>query len=236
MLFARFATGFRPGGPNIAVLGLPPVYKPDTTENFEGGVKSKFWNGKGAIDITGYYTKWNDIIVATGVGGISGAGNAGDARIYGIESTLTLRPAARLTLTGSLAYSNAKLDKIDPAGLGTGAVGDILPNNPRWSGSLVADYRFPIGEGWQGVLGGSARFAGKRHAALQSGFTPDYVMPAYALFDLRGGVTSGRIDIDIFVRNLTDKRAQLGALTQYGLAEVTVQRPRTFGLSMTVHY
>jgi iron complex outermembrane recepter protein len=236
MIFARFATGFRPGGPNIAVLGLPPVYSPDTTENFEAGIKSKFWNGKGSVDITGYYTKWEDIIVATGVGGISGAGNAGNARIFGVESSLTLRPLTGLSVTGALAYSNAELNRVNPASVGTGAVGDPLPNNPRWSGSLVADYRFPIGGTWQGTIGGSARFAGKRHAALRSGFVPDYVMPGYALFDLRGGVTSGAIDIDLFLRNLTDERAQLGALTQYGLAEVTVQRPRTYGLSVTARY
>lgn len=236
MLFARFATGFRPGGPNIAALGLSATYKPDTTQNYEAGLKTKFLDNKGSFDIIGYYTKWKDIIVAVGAGGISGLGNGGDARVYGIESTLTVRPVTGLSLTANLAYSNGKIDKIDAAGAGSTAIGDILPNNPRWSGSMLVDYRFPISDTWQGVVGGNARFASKRHAALQSGIFPDYLMPSYSMFDAHAGLQSDRLDIDLFVRNLTDKRAQLGAYTYYGINEVTVQRPRTYGLAVTARY
>ncbi len=236
MLFARYATGFRPGGPNVAVLGLPPVYSPDTTQNYEAGLKTKFWDNNGTLDITGYYTKWKDIIVSVGAGGISGNGNGGDARVYGVESSLTLSPLAGLSLTASMAYSNAEIDEVDPAGRGTTAVGDVLPNNPRFSGSLLGDYRIPLDGAWQAVFGGTARFSGDRHAALQHGLAPDYVMPSYALFDIHSGLQSDRFGVDLFIRNLTDKRAQLSAYTYYGIAEVTVQRPRTIGLEVTVRY
>lgn len=236
MLFARFATGFRPGGPNASVLGLPPAYKPDTTQNYEAGFKTKFWGSKGSFDITGYYTKWKDIIVGIGSGGLSGLGNGGGARVYGVESTLTVRPVVGLSLTANLAYSNAKIDKVDPAGAGTVAIGDILPNNPRWSASVLADYHFPIGAVWQGVVGGNARYASERHATLQHSILPDYLMPSYTVFDAHAGLQSDRFDVDLFIRNLTDKRAQLGAYTYYGVNEVTVQRPRTYGIAVTVRY
>jgi iron complex outermembrane receptor protein len=237
MLFARFATGFRPGGPNLPINGLPPTYNPDTTDNYEAGIKSKFWGGKGTIDLVGYYTKWKGILVPVTAGNLSGVGNGGNARVYGVESSLTLRPVTGLSLTAAMAYSNGKFDKLSPQGVGFVSVGDMLPNNPRWSGSLVADYRFPTGGRWEGVVGTTARFVGSRHALpASSAIYSDYVMPSYSLFDAHAGLQSNRFDVDLFVRNLTDKRAQLGAATTSGFAEVTVQRPRTFGVAVTARY
>jgi hypothetical protein len=40
--------------------------------------------------------------------------------------------------------------------------------------------------------------------------------------------------IELFVRNVTDNRAQLAANPFYNLAEVTVARPRTIGLAATL--
>lgn len=237
MVFARFATGFRPGGPNLIAIGLPPAYRPDTTQNYEGGLKTKFWGGKGTFDVTGYYTRWRDIIVTVSAAGLNGFGNGGNARIYGVESSLTLRPVTSLTLTGTMAYSNGRITKVNPSAAGAAGVGNILPYNPRWSGSVLADYHFPTGATWQGVLGGTARFVDKRHSSLKSNLQiPDYVLPSYSLFDVHVGLQSEKLDIDLFLRNLTNKRAQLGAFTAYGLTEVNIQRPRTLGAAVTVRY
>src|SRR5262249_4982710 len=39
MAYFRVATGYRPGGPNIAVPSVPPTYGPDRVTNYELGLK-----------------------------------------------------------------------------------------------------------------------------------------------------------------------------------------------------
>jgi iron complex outermembrane recepter protein len=47
---------------------------------------------------------------------------------------------------------------------------------------------------------------------------------------------SERVDIDLFVTNVTDKRAQLAAFTQLGINQITLQQPRTIGAAVTFKY
>lgn len=237
MAYARYATGFRPGGPNFNVPGLPASFDADSTENFEGGIKSKFWGGKGTIDVSAYYMRWKDILIQVSSGGLNAYTNGGNARVYGLEGVLSLQPVDGLTLAGTLSYNDAKITRVDPTAAASLGVGDPLPNNPKWSGSLSFDYRTPVGGDWQAVVGGTAKLVGQRHSALRSSLiNPDYIMPSYALFDLRAGVESDHVDISLFVRNLTDKRAQVSATTANGINEVLVQRPRTIGASVTFKY
>lgn len=237
MIYARYATGFRPGGPNFSVPGLPASFDADSTENFEGGVKTKFWGGKGTIDVSGFYMRWKDILIQVSSGGLNAYTNGGNARVYGVEGSLSLQPVEGLTLAGTLAYNDAKITSIDPLAAASLGVGDPLPNNPKWSGSLAVDYRTPVSGDWQAVVGATAKFVGQRHATLRSSLLqPDYLIPKFALFDLRAGVESEQVDINLFVRNLTDKRAQLSATTANGINEVVVQRPRTIGVAVTFKY
>lgn len=237
MLFARFATGYRPGGPNVSVPGLPSTFEPDRTNNYELGVKSRFWDGRGTIDLTGYYTQWKNIVVAASSGGLTGFANGGDARVYGVEAALSLRPVQGLSLDGTLAYSNGKITRSDPRFASSSAAGDTLPYNPKWSGSLTGSYRTRVNERWGAIFSASGRFVGERLSSLAGNkTTPLYVLPSYALFDLHAGLESQHFDVDFFVKNLTDKRAQLSAYTSIGFPEVTVQQPRTIGIALTAKY
>lgn len=237
MLFARFATGFRPGGPNFPVPGFDPVYDPDQTYNYEVGLKTKFWDGRGSFDLTGYYLKWKNFLAFASAGGLSGFANAGDARVYGFEAGATLRPVDGLSLAGTLAFSDSKVTRLSSGGAGVARVGDTLPYNPRWSGSVSAEYRAPVDSRWQAVARGSARFVGSRNSSPQSSMAfPNYALPAYSLFDVHAGLESEHVDIDLFIKNLTDKRAQLAAYTQLGVNQVTIQQPRTIGAAVTFKY
>ncbi|WP_447752459.1 TonB-dependent receptor [Sphingopyxis fribergensis] len=237
MIYARYATGFRPGGPNFNVPGLPASFDADSTENFEGGVKTKFWGGKGTVDLSAFYMRWKDILIQVSSGGLNAYTNGGNARVYGLEGSLSLQPVEGLTLAGTLSYSDGQITRIDPLAAASIGVGDPLPNSPKWSGSLALDYRTPVSGEWQAVVGATAKFVGQRHATLRSSILqPDYLIPKFAIFDLRAGVESDHVDISLFVRNLTDKRAQLSATTANGINEVVIQRPRTIGASVTFKY
>ena len=237
ILFARFATGFRPGGPNLLTPGLPATFDPDRTNNYEAGFKSRFLGGRGSIDITGYYTQWRDIITVVTAGGFSGYTNGGNARLYGVESALSLRPVQGLTLNATFAYAESKITSAVPSALTSLGVGDRLPYSPKYSGSASAEYRTPVFGDWSAYGSGSVRFASSRDAVFASRkSSPTYTMPSYSLVDLHAGLENSSFTVDLFVRNLFDKRAQLAANTFYNLAEVTVARPRTIGLAATIKY
>ena len=237
IVFARFATGFRPGGPNIIVPGLPPSFDPDRTTNYEVGVKTKFLDGRGSIDVTGYYTQWKDILVVVSAGGLSGFTNGGNARVYGVESALTLRPTDELTLRGTFAYSKGKITSAAASAATALADGDPLPYNPKTSGSFFAEYRTPVSDDWSIYANGLARFTGSRFSTFRSRTTaPGYILPPYALVDLHAGLDSDNYTIDLFVKNLTDKRAQQSAITTGGIGEINIQRPRTIGVAGTVKF
>jgi iron complex outermembrane receptor protein len=237
IVFARFSTGYRPGGPNLPTPSLPSTFNSDQTQNYEVGFKTKLLGGRGSLEVTGYYERWKDILVVITSGGLSGYANGGVARVAGIEAAFTLRPIPPLTLNATFAYSDGKILSASPATVGTLAAGDPLPYNPATSGSFSAEYRMPVGRTFSAYATGSVRYADDRYAVFKSRtVSPTYRLPAYAMVDLRFGLQSDRYLFEVFARNVTDTRAQLAANPFYNLAEVTVSRPRTFGISGTVRY
>ena len=238
MIFARISTGYRPGGPNLQAPGLPPTFGPDKTTNVELGVKSRFWEGRGSVDVTAYHTAWHDILVAIATpSGIPGYTSGGDARVEGVESSLNLRPIPQLTLGATVAYSDGKVTEANPAAVGSLAKDDPLPYNPKFSGSLSAQYQVALNTEWNGYASATERLVGSRHSAFASSTAfPDYILPSYNLLDLHAGAKHGIYTIDLFVKNVTDQRAQLAAQTGQGLAEITVARPRTIGIALTANY
>ena len=237
MVYARFATGFQPGGPNARVNGLPQTFQPDTTKDYEVGVKSDFWRHKGALELTPYYMKWNGILVPISAHSVSGLGNGGTAESYGVEADLMLEPIRALSVRLTLAAAHGQITQADTAAAGALAVGDRLPYDPRWSGSLSADYHVHAWGDWQADFGSTATYDGVRHSGFSSSVQiPDYVLPSYTLLDLRAGLSDGRTDVMLYVNNVTNDRAELAATTAFGPTEITIQRPRTVGALVTLHF
>lgn len=234
MVYFRFATGFRPGGPNIIVPGLPKTFAPDTTRDYELGWKTSFLDERGFFDLSVYHIDWNNIQIITFSNGINGLTNGGHAESQGVEVSFNLEPVDGLTLSGSLAYSDAKLTENLPGFLGN--EGDPLPMNPKWSGSLSAEYDWQIANGWQAFANASGNYVGERNIGFASSLIyRQYTLPDYTMFNLRGGVKHDNWELALFVRNLTDERAQLGASTLSDTM-VAVARPRTIGISLNLQY
>ena len=65
-------------------------------------------------------------------------------------------------------------------------------------------------------------------------------LPDYTLIDLTAGVSKAKWEISIFARNLTDKRAYLGAtdLARFGTGyvDLVINQPRTFGISVDTRF
>src|SRR6266550_3846473 len=142
LLYARIATGYQPGGPNIAAPGVPPSVKSSTVTSYEGGLKSEFFDHRLLFDIAGYHISWEDIQVSKVVNNIGALVNAGKAETNGVELTTGFEPIKNLRFGINGAYTDATLSNNAPS-LG-GRAGDRLPNVPVYSASATIDYYFTL--------------------------------------------------------------------------------------------
>lgn len=244
-VYGRFATGYRPGGPNFVandpVTGLPlaePTFASDSLDSYEAGFRWQAADRSFSIDAAAYHIDWSDIQVVTVAGGVSVIANAGSADVDGAELTLTARPMPGLTSSAAFAYQRARLAEDAPL-LGA-EEGDRLPNVPSFTAALNLDYKFAEA-GLQPRVGATFRHISRRNAGFDSNpQLPQYRLPAYTSVDLRAGASFGAVDVQLFARNLFDTRGQLSALTALssagGPAQVTMLQPRTFGLSVSANY
>jgi outer membrane receptor protein involved in Fe transport len=212
----------------------PPAFQADRLQSYEAGLKTETDNHRLALEIDGYSINWDDIQLFRSVNGFSFNGNAGRARIRGSELTLTAVPIRGLRLSGAFAYQNAKL--VDAAPDLGGVAGERLPNVPRFTAAMNSDYEFAVTD-LRPTLGASLRYVTDRKASFDASTAdPQYSLPAYALVDLRAGLTIHTVNAQLFVHNLCDRMGQLSANTGYGTAQVAIVQPRTYGIALSMAF
>lgn len=239
VIYGRYATGYRPGGPNVLLPNVPPTVEADTIESFELGLKAKLADGRLAVEASVYQNNWSDIQTATGAGGLTWLVNSDSAEIRGFEFSSLLYPADGLEIGANVAYVDAEFVSDSP---GTGAVaGDPLPLVPEWQGAATLSYERPLANGLTANFGGAWRFVGDQ-------VTYDLVYgsrttPSFDSLDLRVGVSSGPWSVRVFANNVLDERAHLNDGLWYDqvtgaplFTATSVSQPRTLGLSLDVRY
>lgn len=247
-IYARVASGYRPGGPNVIPAGAPPgvptSYGADRLTNWEVGLKAEAPDGRlWSAEIAAYHIDWKDIQLFARVNNTGINANGGKAKVDGVEVSGALRPVPGLTLAANGAYTNGKLKDDTPPETG-GFAGDPLPWVPKWSGAVHADYEFPLGPNVGGFAGASVSYIGKRNAEFTER-NPDGSLiriPSYTEVDLRAGANVGRFTIEAFVHNLFDKGGIVDAFGfgpgnfPGGAAAASVIRPRTIGVTLTAGF
>ncbi len=238
--YVRYATGYRPGGPNFLAIdlisGLPvasDTFESDTLKSYEVGLKAESGDRRFGIDVAAYYIDWSNIQISV-VRGTSGVwSNApGGAEVRGAELTLTARPLERFTMTGGFSYVDAVMSAADTDL--RAAKGERLPTVPRFTAAVNADYAFGW-RGWQPTIGASLQYKGDRTASFDA--SPNqFRMPDYTTLDLRAGFTLDRVDMQIYVRNLFDERGMLSVFPLVNEKHISILQPRTFGIAAVTRF
>jgi len=247
MAYVRVATGYRAGGPNASLDGVPakPVDS-DTLINYEAGIKSTFLDGRAQLNLSIFDVEWEGIQLnvvdpSTGVGNVA---NGGDAYSRGFELEGAILPVEGLRLGYTAAYTKAELTRLLP-GAPAFLLGYQLPLVPEWSGGVTVDYDWALAADWRASVGAGWRYVGATWDFPVS--SPDYIpntrSPAYATGSLRAGISNDRYSINFYVRNLTDKRVYLyrSPQTDANTGEVYaidgyMLQPRTVGLFIDVKF
>ncbi|MBW8812632.1 MAG: TonB-dependent receptor [Caulobacterales bacterium] len=246
MVYGRIATGYRAGGPTLAVPNQPSPkeFDPDTVTNYEFGYKATLLDRRLTLDADVFYIDWRDIQLNESINGFSYITNGGKARSKGAEAAATLTPMSGLTLNGSLTYTEAKLTQ-DAPGAG-GFKGDRLPGVPRWNAALDAAYDWTLTEGWGAFVGASYRYVGKRPTNFQtlggSGLAgPRFTVDSYGVVDLRAGATHGGWTLSAYAKNVGDERGIVAVGPNspdllHGTYAAGIIQPRTYGVDLSASF
>jgi len=246
-LYLRYATGFRPGGPNVvppaAPATVPRIYDSDSLTSLEAGLKVESTDRAYTLDIALFHIDWEDIQLFARVNNFGVNVNGGKAASYGFEMTGSayLADGFQVSLNGSLTDTHLKDDT--PA-LSGGKAGDALPFTPEWSASLNANYEWSVGAQAMAYIGGSLRHLSDQTASYDLAYRTAHgkqrTVESYDVFDLQTGVDFGRWTLELYGKNLTDAdgKTSTGGIgsVPLGALPTGVIRPRTYGLTVGFNF
>jgi iron complex outermembrane receptor protein len=238
MVYSRMASGYRPGGPNplSTVFGVPRSYAPDTTKNYEIGVKGDLFHRALTFDASVYYLDWKDIqlVIIDPVSFQSFFTNASRAKSEGVELSVESKPLSGLTIAAWVVWNDAEITRsLPPGGPNTpvGSAGDRLPFSSRSSANLALTQDVVVTSEWTAFVGGNLSYVGNR----VGGFTaspPRQAYPGYAKVDLHAGAKYETWTFNLYANNVTDKRAALvGGVDNFPTYAYAYLTPRTVGIS-----
>lgn len=239
-LFARAASGYRPGGPQTnsnPPAGAQRVINSDTVWNYEAGIKGTALDGTFSYDLSVYHIDWKDIQLNALYTGFVLGGNGGSAAVDGFELQMQMRPSPLLTVGANVGHTDARLKTIVPeVALVLGAQpGDQLPLSPKWTVALTADHVIPFSESVRGNVGATLRFqseAAATYPALDPG--PTRMLPELTTLDLRASASfDDRFTLQLRVDNAFNK---FGFTNIDGSGSGVVIRPRTISLSLGANF
>jgi len=247
MVYARIASGYRVGSPNFSygLPGVPQSYKPDTTTNYDLGIKAQLFDHALTVDASAYHIDWKDIQL-----GVSGAQcncyylvNGTKAKSDGLELSLDVHPAPGTTVGLNGSYNNAVLTENLPpeaVNVGTyGLAGDRLPYSARTSGSLSINQDIVHFSNGTGLLGADVTYISARDSVFASSATSvRQQFPAYTTVNLHAGVHVQDWLFNLFANNVGDRRGITGGASSFAINNpggyyATIIQPRTVGLSIT---
>lgn len=233
MVYGTYAEGYRPGGANRSP-GVGETYQPDFLESYELGFKSTLLDGRWRFNSAVYFMEWDDVQIGFFNPDISLLGlvdNIGSAESKGIEIDTTFLATEGLELSLAYSYNQAELteDYVRRPGNPADALdGQDLPFTPDNKYTATARYSFEL-------LGMPS--AVQLNYAYTDEMWNDIFLSNREKMDDYGLLSaSWRVDGDgwhatLFGENLTDEVAELYINTVDIQRLVTVNKPRTIGVS-----
>ena len=167
MVYIGYAEGFKSGGFDMRGNELvnPATrngYDSETADNFEAGMKSTWLDDSLQVNLTVFYTPYEDVQITTQqfqlVNGVptnaTAVLNAGKQLNQGVELETMWRPLSALTLVLNVGYLDAEFEEFfmgctpPQAGCRVNAATFNEPiNSPDWTTFLGATYEWQLGSG-----------------------------------------------------------------------------------------
>jgi outer membrane receptor protein involved in Fe transport len=259
LLYASWSQGFRLGKPQPGLpaslcdvnndglidgasnvtLASTTMLESDNVDNYEIGTKFNLFDNRLIISADIYRIDWKGVPFRVAAPaqpdgcGLTYNANAGGARSEGVEfqANLHVTPALRVdfgasTIDASLTKDAPVLDAFE---------GDRLPGSPKVNANLAVQYEFDV-VGYEAFVRADSIYVGRFFGDLQE--SPITEAGDYVKIDLSARVAINDFNVDLFVRNLTDRddysfRGTFDSgRSLYGYR----LRPRTVGLQLGYNF
>jgi iron complex outermembrane receptor protein len=260
-VYIKYAEGFKSGGFNGEATTLKEAttpFAPETVDEYEVGIKSRWLGGKLNVNLAAYYDQHSNmqlsIFTATGGTTESIVRNAGSADIDGIELDFQALPISWLSLSGQVGYTNTNYNSLVENGVNV-AVGTAFPYAPQFTASMSADatlmdndigklnfivdylhsdpyYEYPYSTSANPAVN-QGYYAGSTKASAQNIFNAHL-----RLTNIQ--VPNGTVDIEMWGKNIFNDKYRINGI-DFGPAfgNMTISYygdPPTFGGDVTYHF
>jgi iron complex outermembrane receptor protein len=245
ILYVRYGTGYRPGGPT----GAGKTFDPDTTRNYELGFKTSALGGALQADVAAFFIDWRKVQLNFFNGQNTIIGNAGNAHSKGAELQVAYAPLEALTIRANAAYTDAVISSLIPGAQGGAAVGDPLPGSAKWTAGLLADYYRLLTGATRWNAGVGLRYRGSSDTTFANDpGTRFYELPSTLFFDLRTGLDFGEhFALNFQILNVANQRRLISATEYLAVSAaaadaagqpvgLTYTPGRSFGLSLSAQF
>lgn len=165
LVYASYARGAKTGGFNTGLNVFPDqrAFQPETSNNFEVGLKSRLLDRKLLLNVAGYYIDWNNQQAAcqnpVSAGGSSTnrtyTCNVAASTIYGIEVETAYRFTSYFSVVANYAWTHATYDQFIDDSLAQNLVlagrpainfnGNFLPYVPEHKFLISPRFDVPLG-------------------------------------------------------------------------------------------
>ncbi|UVO51982.1 TonB-dependent receptor [Sphingomonas sp. SUN019] len=242
LLYAGYRRGVKSGGfitGNVA--GTDPALRPfkeETNNAYEVGVKSTFANGVVRFNAALFYYDYQDM-QNTSLIGITNVITNNDAKIYGGEAELTLRPMPGLNIFAAGGYVHTKVQDIfNPTGAVPILSDNRLPLAPRFTANARVRYEWDsLGGGL--FVQGAARY--RTSMFRDSLNNPSTRIPSIFVADALAGYNApdDRWGLSVYVNNIFDTRRPINLFDVSAVGnsgEVVYNFPRWAGATLSVRF
>ncbi len=246
MYYVTWSEGFRPGllnrpggavGPNN--FTVPFELDTDDVTNIELGWKSDYLDNSLRFNGSLFYVeidKLQTTIFDPSITNLFFSDNAANAEILGVEGDFVWMPYSMegLTITGAFSILDSKItDVLTP----TDDVreGDELAFAPDFQGNLRARYEWNLnGSNLMAHMMPSVSFSSDSYSDIIT-INRDKI-DGWFMAGVTTGVTSDSWGVEVYVDNLTDKRAEISRNFVFDVERVTYVRPRTIGIRASYNF
>jgi len=213
MTYFTYSRGYKGPAYNV-FFNMGPnnteVLDPETVNSYEIGLKSTLLDDRLILNFAAWDAEYDNFQANnfTFLNGtlITTLTNAGTVTTEGASVDFLARPFDQLSLSGGIAYTDAKVDDwFTPPGQNpTVRNGTQLPLAPEWKASLAAEYAMEFG-GYQVVPTLLFNYTGEQYADLNE--PAALLIDSYATLDLALAISDAadRYRLSLFARNLTDQ-------------------------------